>query len=226
MNFEQMADVAPARKYQRIAPHIGNTVNEHVVNLCPELRGMKGAFLTGSNVWKFLYDEKPDPTSDVDVIVTRTERVPYNGQRDLLLPQWRETRRRIVEMYDMQFVDNTFPSIGDRNEEDIGEGVKYLARAGALKGRTVDIWFATNLATGLRSYPGHSHGHARAAWCFHEEALVVMPNYPLLGPPSAAQQAADDLMKTLYEPEDIQATLKRADYSKLGIPLGSCAFNE
>lgn len=153
MNVDEILSAAPVTKVSWTDPNVANIIEQHLRGLLPEAFNIDGVWLTGSNVWRFLYGDIPSPDSDIDVMVHD------NGMaRELLL-----TATGAVE------ITGTRPSghVG-------GDGTKYRLP----NGRTMDVWTATQRSPveALRTYPEHSHAQCRAAFHAKLGYLVILPN--------------------------------------------------
>lgn len=171
MNFtEKQLGPAPAAKVSWTEPNVANQIADHLRRVIPEAFQVPGVWVTGSNVWRFVYGDMPDPDADIDIICERAEeRSPRLEMRDLLK---------------IKDEAPTAPSAAERSDLN---GRKYLLE----DGRTVDIWAPPiaeiehtrieNLGLEgilylLRQYPEHSHAHARCAYSPTLGILVVLPN--------------------------------------------------
>lgn len=133
--------------------NVANRVADHVRALVPEAFQLPDVWVTGSNVWQFLYDMEPQESSDIDIIVADEG-----------------VRSQLVLLLDARCVADTAPSTRDR--VDLG-GKKYAC----ADGRSIDIWrYDNDIVTTLRGYPRHSHAHCMAAFCPSTGVLLVIPN--------------------------------------------------
>lgn len=144
---------APATKVSWTDANVANIIGNHLRTLLPEAFKIDGVWLTGSNVWRFLYGDVPSDTSDIDVMVHD------NGMAKGLL----------LEATKAELVTNTTPS-GHVDSD----GQKYRLP----NGRTMDIWTASQRtpAAALLTYPDHSHAQCRAAYNAKDGYLIVLPN--------------------------------------------------
>lgn len=163
MNLSDLLEkaVSPPVKVSRTTPNVANQIREHLRIYIPEAFEVDGVWITGSNVWKFLYGETPDLGSDIDVICENI--ATTNG--DLIGPA-RSVFRTVLGA---THVTDCKPSLPCDVQ---GNGSKYES-----KGRTIDMWDATDSVIGsLERYSEHSHAHCRAAYNCKTGVLIVLPN--------------------------------------------------
>lgn len=142
--------------------NVANQIEAHLRSIIPEAFEVPGVWVSGSNVWKFLYGQVPAEDSDIDVICEPDN--PRGGN----LPT---PRTQLVVRANAEAVRECQPSVPcDVN----GGGMKYRRMR---DGRTIDMWNADGDVIGsLRRYPEHSHAHCRAAYNCHDGVLIVLPN--------------------------------------------------
>lgn len=169
VNVAQLLEGPPPTKVAWTLPNVANAVRAHVRSIAPELFAIPGAWVTGSNVWRFLYGGKPDPTSDLDIVCLRT-----TEDRSVVLA--------VLDALKLVMVSETRPSGASMDNT----GAKYITESG----RTVDVWKCpepesyqevpedelTQVTRALRAYPEHSHAQAMAAYSPYLDLLVVIPN--------------------------------------------------
>lgn len=162
MNLNDLlANGPPAVKVSKTDPNVANQIRDHLRARIPEAFEIDGVWVTGSNVWKFLYDETPDPTSDIDVICENIN----TTDGDLTGPPRSLLRIRMGAT----FMADTKPSLPCDVQ---GDGANYMAQC-----RTIDMWdTADDVIGSLNRYPEHSHAHARAAYNCKTGVLIVLPN--------------------------------------------------
>lgn len=162
MNIDDlMKGIAPPAKVSRPEPNVANQIREHLLGRIPEAFEVDGVWITGSNVWRFLYGELPDVLSDIDVIVEPIT-TSVGDRTD-------SARRLFLDQLGATYIRDCSPSVpADIN----AEGAKYES-----KGRTIDVWETTdNIPGSLSRYPDHSHAHCRAAYNCKTGVLIVLPN--------------------------------------------------
>lgn len=174
------AGAAPATKVSWTDRNVANDIKDHLQKLVPELFNntvegredssfLKAAvWVTGSNVWRFVYGDVPDPSSDIDIIVAIKGRPVYSPSHHQWFKEHDEARDHLVKQLGLIQVASTSPS-GVAEEK---KGAKYID----VKGRTFDIWYAHTVQDALADYPEHSHAQARVAYSPAENLLVMLPN--------------------------------------------------
>lgn len=145
-------------------PNAANAVANHLATLpIGSLTGLRGVYITGSNVWKPVFGLEPDADSDIDIMVTENRNDTVYEQRDAV--------RRVLGITEPPIADDTGSMIMDRPSSQM-PGLKYQLPGG----RVVDIFGVTTVVEGLADYPAESHGSARVAWSCEHGCLVMLPN--------------------------------------------------
>jgi hypothetical protein len=139
-----------SKQPSRTTPNIANKVRSYIEENHRALCGIHGLWITGSTIWKLLYDETPDGTQDLDVFVLD------------------ETRRSVVKALLEHLVipapagSKTLTSMG-------GERLHFPNE------RSLDLWVAEDPIDAISNYDA-SHSHARVAYCPYNGALIVIAN--------------------------------------------------
>ncbi len=162
MNWDEAKTPGQGNKVSWTEPNLANLIEAHLRVVLPEATGVDGIWVTGSNVWRFVYGDMPEPGSDIDVIAE--------------LQTWTSPRQELKDRLKIVSSAPTAPSTVSRPDLN---GAKHLLE----DGRTIDIWENNTGVTGiagvvlmLREYPEHSHAHCRAAYNPSSGMLLVLPN--------------------------------------------------
>jgi hypothetical protein len=150
-------------------PNVANLIAAHIRHIAPELAAVPGLWFSGSNVWRWLYnDGDPAPDADIDCFFTK----PVNRASDGGFGSWTDQRSELVRTLGIPPSDQEWSTVRTGFQQDkYAMGVKFL-----FKGRKVDLWEGLETAAlTLADYPTASHAHCRAAFSF-TEGLVVLPN--------------------------------------------------
>lgn len=174
MTFDDIIDgPAPPLKVSWTEPNVANRIRDHLLKVIPEAFDIDGVWVTGSNVWRFIYGNVPSPDADIDVFVedvVTTVVVPTPmGPGEVT-----DTARTLfLRRLEIEAQAPTAPSAGARADL---EGTKSKLK----DGRTVDVWrteYGSNpIVDTLMGYPEHSHAHCRAAYNCKTGVLIVLPN--------------------------------------------------
>jgi hypothetical protein len=159
--------VKAATKASRTTPNAANLVAAHLRATCPDLCDVPDLWFSGSNVWKALYGETPDPDADIDVFMLQAPRDPADFDEYPFSAGW-----RLCQQLGIPCDDTLESGVTTGRDEDLyAMGMKAL-----YKGRKLDIWEgASTVRATLENYPTRTHAHCRAAFSF-TEGLVVLPN--------------------------------------------------
>ena len=160
--------VVHSPKVAKTVGNIANTVVDHVYAILPELAEMtdpavRNVVVTGSNVWKYLYGEVPDPQSDIDIVYLVPETSDISAVNCAVVT---EPLLRCLGL-EYELGTPTYPV-----KLVVLPGRRYIT----ADGRTVDIWvFPGTVEQALLNYPSESHAHCRAGFTI-TQGLTVLPN--------------------------------------------------
>lgn len=138
---------------------------------------MRNVWFTGSRIWALLYADLPRPAegSDWDIFVVGDDAARHvasvlNLRASPACPT-REKRHGAQRTISLDHVPRLVPHPTQAFGA-YGEGYSYATPSGEI-----DLWVSTpgDVFDELRTYPGTSHAHCRAAFSF-VNGLIVLPN--------------------------------------------------
>lgn len=159
-------------------PNVANLVQDWLKAKWPAFPLIEHAWVTGSSVWRFLYDEVPEDGADLDVFVCRNA-WPQHASVDGLFSSMSSPDSVLQDWTALQAWVSSLPKQKESLVVSPGKmttslgGQRHYTEFGSL-----DIWFSSHalVRNQLLSYPPASHAHCMAAYNLFEEQLIVLPN--------------------------------------------------